>query len=203
MTWQTKLRYLIVPGLRNSGPGHWQTHWERALGASRVEQADWNTPDLERWSAQVVAAVNPDPRPAVLIAHSFGTLAAVHALRRVAPKIRGLLLVAPAAPEKFGIARLLPQLPLGVPSILVGSQSDPWLTSSRARALAATWDSEFLNLGDAGHVNTDSGYGPWADGLNLLERLEAKHESPRTPARSRPVVVPGLPPPALAAGFAW
>ncbi|HEY0915191.1 MAG TPA: alpha/beta hydrolase [Solimonas sp.] len=205
MTWQTKLRYLIVPGLRSSGPGHWQTHWERALGASRVEQADWNTPDLERWSAQVVAAVNPDPRPVVLIAHSFGTLASVHALRRVAPKVRGLLLVAPAAPEKFGITRLLPQAPLGIPSILVGSQSDPWLSLSRARALAATWDSEFLSLGDAGHINTDSGYGPWADGLNLLERLEAKHETPRAlPRRSRDAL-PGFSTPAVAqaAGFAW
>ncbi len=205
MSWQTNLRYLIVPGLRSSGPGHWQTHWESALGATRVEQLDWETPDLERWSARVVAAVNPDPRPAVLIAHSFGTLAAVHALRRVAPKIRGLLLVAPAAPEKFGITRLLPQLPLGVPSILVGSQSDPWLSLSRARALAATWDSEFLSLGDAGHVNTDSGYGPWVDGLNLLERLEARQETPRPVPRRSQVAVPGFAKPAAAqaAAFAW
>lgn len=205
MSWQANLRYLIVPGLRNSGPGHWQTHWEQALDASRVEQADWNTPDLERWSAQVVAAVNPDPRPVVLIAHSFGTLASVHALRRVAPKVRGLLLVAPAAPEKFGITRLLPQAPLGIPSILVGSQSDPWLSQSRARALAATWDSEFLSLGDAGHVNTESGYGPWADGLNLLERLEAKHEAPRPLPRRARATPPGFTAPALAqaAGFAW
>ncbi|HSW12425.1 MAG TPA: alpha/beta hydrolase [Solimonas sp.] len=204
MSWNTQQRYLIVPGLRSSGPGHWQTHWEQALGASRVEQLDWDTPDLERWSARIVAAVNPDPRPAILIAHSFGSLASVHALRRIAPKIKGLLLVAPAAPEKFGISRLLPQLPLGIPSILVGSQSDPWLSLSRARALAASWDSEFLNLGDAGHINTDSGYGPWAGGLELLERLEAKQSGARS-APQRRVALPGFTTPALAqaAGFAW
>jgi len=173
MSWQTTHRYIIVPGLRNSGPGHWQTHWEQLLRATRVEQDDWATADLERWSARVVAAVNPDPRPAILIAHSFGCLASVHALRRIAPRVKGLLLVAPAAPEKFQITQRLPQGPIGVPSLLVGSQTDPWLTSGRARALAATWGSDFVNLGDAGHVNADSGHARWEEGLRLLERLQA------------------------------
>jgi len=208
MSWQTNLRYLIVPGLNNSGAGHWQTHWERALGASRVEQADWTTPDLERWSARIVAAVNPDPRPVILVAHSFGTLASVHALRRIAPQVKGLLLVAPAAPEKFGITRLLPQGPLGIPSMLVASRSDPWLTLSRARALAAAWDSEFFNLGDAGHINVDSGHGPWDDGLNLLERLAAGAAARSLPLAPRPraartrYALPALPAVADAA-FAW
>ena len=32
---------LIVPGLYNSGPDHWQSHWERELpNAQRVEQQE-------------------------------------------------------------------------------------------------------------------------------------------------------------------
>ena len=38
-------RILIVPGWRNSGPGHWQTLWAAQLpGAQRVEQDDWLVP---------------------------------------------------------------------------------------------------------------------------------------------------------------
>lgn len=203
MNWQTTHRYLIVPGLRNSGPGHWQTHWEQLLRASRVEQEDWATPDLERWSARVVAAVNPDPRPAILIAHSFGCLASVHALRRIAPRVKGLLLVAPAAPEKFQIAQRLPQGPIGVPSLLVGSQTDPWLTLGRARALAATWGSDFVNLGDAGHVNADSGHARWEEGLPLLERLQAPVSLRRAGAERSPRLAAGIRVQAGTAAFAW
>ena len=36
---------VIVPGWRNSGPGHWQTLWAQRLPvARRVEQDDWAKP---------------------------------------------------------------------------------------------------------------------------------------------------------------
>jgi hypothetical protein len=37
---------LIVPGLRNSGPEHWQ---DALAGAERVEQVDWDRPTLGAW----------------------------------------------------------------------------------------------------------------------------------------------------------
>ena len=43
---------LIIPGWTNSGPDHWQTHWQRELAeATRVEQRDWNLPVREEWVA--------------------------------------------------------------------------------------------------------------------------------------------------------
>lgn len=49
-----KLSALILPGLGNSGPGHWQSHWERR-GASceRVEQREWDAPRCEGWVARL------------------------------------------------------------------------------------------------------------------------------------------------------
>ncbi len=42
---------LIVPGLYNSGPDHWQSHWQRDLpGAERVDQTDWERPALGDWT---------------------------------------------------------------------------------------------------------------------------------------------------------
>lgn len=199
MSSHVPLRYLIVPGLYNSGRGHWQSHWQSRLGAQRVEQDDWSQPDLEAWSARVVAAVRADPRPAVLIAHSFGTLASVQALSQVAPQVHGLLLVAPAAPEKFGLAARLPKTTLPRPSLLAASQTDPWLSLPRARALAASWGSRFVNLGDAGHVNVASGHGPWESGLELLAALHV----PTLPRRLAQPVPARLPAAGLAAGFAW
>ena len=38
-------RIVIVPGWRNSGPGHWQSLWAEQLeGAVRVQQQDWLVP---------------------------------------------------------------------------------------------------------------------------------------------------------------
>jgi predicted alpha/beta hydrolase family esterase len=60
---------------------------------------------------------------------------------------------------------------LRFPSILGCSSTDPYCSLERARALAMTWGARFVNLGDAGHVNTASGHGPWLDGERLLREL--------------------------------
>jgi predicted alpha/beta hydrolase family esterase len=31
--------------------------------------------------------------------------------------------------------------------------------------------SHFISIGDAGHINTAAGYGPWPQGLELLRQL--------------------------------
>ena len=44
------MNYLIVPGLNNSGPSHWQTFWAKSLpNASRVYQRCWDKPQKEEW----------------------------------------------------------------------------------------------------------------------------------------------------------
>jgi predicted alpha/beta hydrolase family esterase len=40
---------LTVPGLYNSGPQHWQTHWEKEFGFFRIEQQNWETPVCSDW----------------------------------------------------------------------------------------------------------------------------------------------------------
>jgi hypothetical protein len=43
-------RIVIVPGWRNSGPGHWQSLWAEQLeGAVRVQQQDWLVPHRDAW----------------------------------------------------------------------------------------------------------------------------------------------------------
>jgi len=168
---------LIVPGLRSSGPTHWQTWLEhRVAGSIRVNQADWNDPHLPAWSSRVRREIARATGPVVLVAHSFGALAAVQAASDHSERITGALLVAPADPESFGVAEFLPAKPLGIPLIIVASTNDPWMPFDGAAHWAKLWGAELINLGDAGHINSEAGFGPWPEALALLERLRRAAE---------------------------
>ncbi|MCK9283448.1 MAG: alpha/beta hydrolase [Rhodocyclaceae bacterium] len=163
---------LIVPGLDNSGPDHWQSGWQALEPESvRVEQESWTTPDLPRWAANVTAALDGESRPVWIVAHSFGCLAAVVAATRRPGAVRGAFLVAPADPQKFGVAHHLPQAALPFPSLLVASSTDPWIKLMTAALWAERWGSRLVNIGAAGHINAASGFGPWIEGRALFGRF--------------------------------
>jgi predicted alpha/beta hydrolase family esterase len=174
-------RILIVPGLHDSGPDHWQSWMERELPASeRVKQRDWSAPDIIAWAASVRDAVEGGRGAVWIIAHSFGCLAAVRAAADVGGLIAGALLVAPAEPTKLGItAGAVPEGRLPFPSFLVASRNDPWMTFESARHWSWRWGSRLVDAGVAGHINPESGYGPWPGGLHVLRRLQAQAEDVR------------------------
>ncbi|HEY0062111.1 MAG TPA: alpha/beta fold hydrolase [Telluria sp.] len=163
---------IIVPGLHDSSAGHWQTRWhDRQPAFSRVRQDDWEHPHLATWATRLGQVRARDPRPALLVAHSFGCLTAVHSIARDDADIAGALLVAPADPDKFGVSDLLPALALPCPSIVVASSNDPWMRASSAAEWARRWGSELVEAGALGHINADSGLGDWVAGQRLLHRL--------------------------------
>ncbi|SHG42693.1 alpha/beta hydrolase [Massilia sp. CF038] len=171
---------IIVPGLHDSSPAHWQSRWHaRQPAFSRVRQDDWDHPNLVTWAARLGQVRARDPRPALLIAHSFGCLTAVHSIARDSANVAGALLVAPADPDKFGVADMLTALPLGCPSLVVASSNDPWMRASKAALWAQRWDSELVEAGPLGHINADSGLGDWAAGQDLLHRLAEKAHNER------------------------
>lgn len=168
---------LIIPGLYSSGVDHWQSWFEdRIPGTLRVIQRDWTKPDLAQWASRVRREINRTPGRHILVAHSFGVLASVQAAADLPERIAGALLVAPADPERFGVTAYLPQEPLPFRTVVVGSRNDPWMSLDRAGHWADVWGADLVNLGDAGHINADSGFGPWPEGLQLLERLKRAAE---------------------------
>ncbi len=165
-------RVLIVPGLRGSGASHWQTLWERANPQyRRVMQRNWEYPDVDEWAETIEEAVQESTAPALLVAHSFGCLAVARNACRNPSRIAGALFVAPADPDRFAVGVKISGEPFSFPSFLVGSTSDPWLTLDRGQELAACWGSRFINLGDVGHINAESGFGTWPYGEHLLHKL--------------------------------
>ena len=177
---------LIIPGLHSSGPAHWQTWLEEQVpGTVRVIQSDWSKADLPAWSARVRRDIARNPGRHIIVAHSFGALAAVHAAVGHADRVAGALLVAPADPEKFGIASELSSDPLPFPAVVVASNNDPWMSHWKAADWADRWGADLVNLGDAGHINAEAGFGPWPEGFNLIERLRRRSDriSSQRPAR--------------------
>lgn len=169
---------LIIPGLGNSGPDHWQTRWERKLPtARRVEQADWDVPVRADWVERIAEAVAAATRPVVLVAHSLGVLAAVEAAPRLTG-VRAAFLVAPPdtgradvpEPVKASFAGVSAD-PLPFPSMLVASRNDPYCAQEIADDLAAAWGAVFVDAGEAGHINVASGHGPWPEGLTRFATL--------------------------------
>ncbi|HEY9065846.1 MAG TPA: alpha/beta hydrolase [Burkholderiaceae bacterium] len=187
------VRVLIVPGLHDSGPEHWQSQLQRGCrGALRVEQHDWAVPDLERWADRIAETLAHEKRgPWVAVAHSFGCLALVRALNRTRNAerdgIRAALLVAPADPLKFGVAESLPCRPLPVASTLVASRNDPWMPFGSAVNWSRVWGSQLVDLGHAGHVNVASGHGPWPLAKQLVERLVQQVHRERRLERAHPL----------------
>ena len=174
--------FLILPGINDSGPEHWQSRWERALpGARRVKQADWDRPVCADWVATLGRAVADAPADVVLIAHSLGCLLVAHAAaaRVLTPTVRGALLVAPPDPERPSFPEVatsfrgLPLQRLPFPSVLMASRNDPYASSEFSARVADAWGSRFIDAGLGGHLNADSGLGDWSAGRQCLEDLLA------------------------------
>lgn len=162
---------VIAPGLHNSGPNHWQTVWQQRLpNAKRVHQQRWDRPDLNEWADALIESVHKH-NAHYIVAHSCGCLATVHAIAALQHQIRGVLLVAPADPEKFGITSLLPHTPVQIPGLIVGSLTDPWLSWKKAQLWSQRWELPIYCAGDAGHINAESGHSDWSEGWALLQRL--------------------------------
>jgi uncharacterized protein len=192
---------LILPGYGDSGPEHWQSHWERAEPACRrVVQDDWLMPRLEDWLATLDRDIRACASPPVLAAHSLSCSLVAHWAARIEKRhgsagtlrasggsggpfeaphlVKGALLVAPAdvdspmhTPDEVRSFSPIPLAPLPFPSIVVASGDDPFVTPARAAAFARAWGSRLVTLEHAAHINADAGYGPWPEGKRLLGEL--------------------------------
>ncbi|ASU36436.1 alpha/beta hydrolase [Mucilaginibacter xinganensis] len=70
MTFQSTI--LIIPGLGNSGPQHWQSVWENKFNFKRVEQQEWDTPVCDDWIESINNEVSKyDPANVILVGHSL------------------------------------------------------------------------------------------------------------------------------------
>lgn len=177
---------VIVPGLRDHVPEHWQTLLARRLPRSRTVPP-LTERKLDRTArAQALQDTLADVQgQVVLVAHSAGVMITAHwarAHRRA--DIVGALLATPAdlerpLPEGYpspaqieaGGWLPVPRAPLPFPSILAASRDDPLASLERVQGFARDWGSRLFDIGAVGHLNPASGYGEWPQALELIHQL--------------------------------
>ncbi|RQT77101.1 serine hydrolase family protein [Burkholderia cepacia] len=172
---------VIVPGIGNSGPDHWQSHWEAAIpGAIRMSPASWDAPDLRDWMAALDEAVAQAAAPPVLICHSLGCLLFAHWRAASARVVRGAWLVAvpdPGGPRFPAAARAFANVPGGdfggLPVLAIASSDDGYDPSGRGIAWASARGATPLRLGPRGHLNAEAGLAQWPEGRALLTAFMA------------------------------
>jgi len=176
---------LIVPGLRDHVPDHWQT----ILGQQLPEAA--TVPRMERdklscaaWVALLDQSLRAIEGPVVLVAHSAGAMIVAHWAQRHRRSIRGALLAVPPdfespLPEGYPTQDALrengwlptPLTPLPFPSIVAASTNDPLARFDRVTMLAQAWGSRLVDVGAVGHLNAAAGYGEWPRARQFIAEL--------------------------------
>ncbi|MET0239028.1 MAG: alpha/beta hydrolase [Sphingobium sp.] len=173
---------LTVPGLDNSGPGHWQSIWERERpDCERADLGMWSNPHRNSWVTALNGAIRQAGRPVILAAHSLGCLAvAWWAALEAQPygnPVAGALLVAPPDVDAIGHDMRIagfgpaPKVILPFPSVMLASSNDPYIDLARAHSLAKFWGSHFVDVGEGGHLNAEAGLGDWQYGQAWLDQL--------------------------------
>lgn len=178
---------VIVPGLRDHVPEHWQTLLAQRLDKVRtVAPLEHDKLSLAARIAALDAVVADIDGPAVLVAHSAGVMITVHWARQHRRPIRGALLATPAdleTPLPSGYPTVdelaaggwnpIPRRRLPFPSVVAASTTDPLASYRRVAGMAEAWGSRLVDLGDVGHLNPASGYGDWPRAQELLNELIA------------------------------
>jgi hypothetical protein len=180
---------LIVPGLRDAVAQHWQSLLEarlRAAGRAVAVVPPMGREDLD--CATKVAAIEREAQAVrgrlIVVAHSAGCIMVAHWARQTKRTVAGALLAAPPdfdAPMPQGYPTLdalqaggwlpVPRERLGFRSIVAASRNDPLGRFERVAELARAWGSRLDDLGEVGHLNPASGFGPWPQAEKYIDEL--------------------------------
>ena len=174
--------FLILHGWQNRRPPeHWQ-HWL----ADRLREARTQVvypqlpapdePQLEVWLEELrghLARLAGDER--VVIGHSLGALLWLHHARDASDPVDRVLLVSPPGPEAPApeiAAFFAIELNAGAVAAAAGSteivcsDNDPYSERGAVDAYAKPLRLRYHLIPGAGHINPDSGYGPWPEVLD-------------------------------------
>lgn len=176
---------LLVPGLRDETPGHWQSLLAKGRPNVRALPAlGRRNIDLHARIGAIEDAVRSIAGPVVVVAHSGGSIATVHWALQTPSMIQGMLLATPPAfsrplsseyPDMSAFEKAgwlpLPRAALPFRCLVAASRNDPLGDFDEIAQLARCWGAELVDLGVVGHLNPASGYGEWPEAIPLIARL--------------------------------
>jgi predicted alpha/beta hydrolase family esterase len=185
MTAEDAPTVLIVPGLRDDMPDHWQAILAQRLAKAQVvPRMQGDKLSCAAWVDLLDRSLAQIDGPVVLVAHSAGVVMVVHWAQHHRRPIKGALLATPPdfgtpLPEGYPTPQVLrangwlptPRERLPFPSIVAASDNDPLGSVERVAALAEAWGSRFVGVGAVGHLNPASGHGPWPRAEAFIREL--------------------------------
>lgn len=169
--------FLILHGWQGSGPDHWQTWLAERLAAAGEDVRypdlpDPDYPDASEWATAIRAELEAMDGDRTVVCHSLACLLWAREAATIAESgpVDRVLLVAPPCPVTPipGVKDLYPA-PLDPDAVarsahearVVGSDRDPYCPAGHERSFARPLGLPIDVLEGVGHINPESGFGPW------------------------------------------
>lgn len=165
-------KVLILHGWGGSDFPHWQSWLASELAkeygtVSFFKFSNPNTPELGMWKSELTEHLK-DFKPDIVLCHSLANILWFHLCNdEKIQEIQKLYLVAPPSLE-CKIEELQSFFPLQPPmrlyakeTLLITSTNDPYMTLDEAKDLQKKLNVQMKVLANAGHINSESGYGEW------------------------------------------
>jgi uncharacterized protein len=167
----TSRSFLILHGLRGSGPGHWQTWLAARLRADGERVAypdlpDAELPSLPAWREALGGELAALPAgETIVVCHSLACLLWLHHVSEGGAQADRALLVAPPS-ESAGIAEIAEFFPVPLPRLadgarLVCGDNDPYCPEGADTLYGEPLGIPADVLPGASHIHPETGYGPW------------------------------------------
>jgi predicted alpha/beta hydrolase family esterase len=178
---------VILHGLNGAGGEHWQRWLAEQLTAAGREVVfpdlpNFDTPQLSEWLPALTEALAGLPADGYdIVAHSLGAVLWLH--HAVDPgasptPARVALIAMPAGAPLLEVAPSFLPVPLDIDTVrkaadgtvLVGGDNDPYCPDGVARTYGAPLKMAATVIPDGGHLNLESGFGPWPAVLDWCGR---------------------------------
>jgi predicted alpha/beta hydrolase family esterase len=175
---------MLLHGWGGSDYPHWQSYIAAELAkdygcVNFVRFPHVDMPTLDSWIAcavEEIASFAPD----VVICHSLANTLWFHLCneKKIKKTISNLILVAPPS-LTCSIKELQTFFPVSIPenlyaqqTLLIVSDNDPYMDIQEAKILQEKLHVEMHILPNAGHINSESGYGAWSWLLEIIKKMD-------------------------------
>ncbi len=180
------MRVLLLHGWGGSDFPHWQSWLAGELAKEYgcvdfVRLPSFDAPKRDEW-IDVASLHIEQTRPDVVVCHSLGNTLWFHMCneKSISHRVKALYLVAPPSLQ-CDILELQSFFPVELPhdihadeTELIVSDNDPYLSVDEAHSIQSKLGVRMHLLKDAGHINTQSGYGEWPW---ILQQIQERQQS--------------------------
>jgi hypothetical protein len=165
-------KVLMLHGWGGSDTPHWQSWLAGEIAkdygtVNFLKFSNFEFPDKERWKEELLCELESF-KPDIVICHSLANTLWFHLCNdEKITEVKKLFLVAPPS-LTCEVEEIKSFFPVDVPKnlyakevLLVSSTNDPYMTLDEAKSLQNSLNVKMEIIENAGHINSDSGYGKW------------------------------------------